>query len=203
MKKVLTEEQTKYYAKRITHFLKGVRNRHQYSAQNIADILEMSLSNYRKLEIEGYPEDSKFMNAIETLCAFGSLDKMTLHEFSYYLDNPNKFLYSEIKNNINQKERNLFGWEKILLEHFHALDLDTRTEYMQLFMSLKNDTSHLERVIKISILLHDFIIEKISNENLKIFDALLEYIFTKSKKKNQNRIDSAIKLLSKFFKSKD
>ncbi|KAB8033634.1 hypothetical protein [Fluviispira multicolorata] len=201
MKKVLSEDQTKYYAKRITHFLKGFRNRSQYSIQNIADILEMSLSNYRKLEIEGYPEDSKFMNAVETLCAFGSLDNMSLHEFAYYLDNPNKFLFSEIKNNLSSNERNLFGWEKILLEHFHTLDLDTRTEYMQVFMSHKKDSSDLERIIKISLLIHDVIIEKIGKNNLKLFDSLLEYVFTKSKNKSQHRIDSAIELLSKFFKS--
>ncbi|BBH54155.1 hypothetical protein [Fluviispira sanaruensis] len=200
MKKVLNDEQTKYYAKRITHFLKGFRNRSQYTTQNIADILEMSLSNYRKLEIEGYPEDCKFINAIETLCAFGSLDNMTLHEFAYYLDNPNKFLYTEIKNNLSPNVRNLYGWEKILLENLHALDLDTRTEYMQEFMSDKNDSSHFVRIVKISLLLHSIIIEKVGKDNLKLFDALLEFVFTKSKNKNQHRIESAIKLLSKFFK---
>ncbi|KAB8030857.1 hypothetical protein [Fluviispira multicolorata] len=141
----------------------------------------MSESNYRKLEIDGYPEESKFMSAIKTLYALGRLENMSLHEFSYYLENPNTLSFSEIKINKTEYDRALFGWEKLLLENFHNIDIDTRTEYMAIFL-LKNDkNNNLERIIKISILINEFFIKKMGMDNLKIFVAIIDYVTAKNK----------------------
>ncbi|WP_186646421.1 hypothetical protein [Fluviispira vulneris] len=194
MKKILTDEQKNYYAKRITHYLKGFRSRSQFSPQDTANSLGMSESNYRKLEIDGYPEESKFMSAIETLYAFGSLEDMSLYDFAYYLENPNTRTFSEIKSGTTSQERALFGWEKYLIEKFHNIDIDTRTEYMDIFITQKESNVNLERIIKFSILINEYPFKKMSSENIKIFDALLEYFFSKNNNSKFN-LENARKIL--------
>lgn len=187
----LTEGQVAYYSKRLIHYLKGTRRRNGYSQEEVAHLLRLSLSHYRKMETEGYVNDGKTISAIDTLIELGELSGMNLHQFALYLDNPKDLTFDEFIKVKDEAKRELGGFEKKLIALFDLIDDDTRLEFSDIYLSNESDNSKLLRMVKISIFLHELFFKKFSDNQSKLFDAIFEIVYTEFLGKVQARVTRA------------
>jgi len=157
-KSYLTEEQKNHYQKRISHFLKGHRMRHNLTGEELAKIMGLSIATFRALE--GKKPVGRMINSIEFLASLYSHENMSLSEFCIYLD---KTTQGSLSDDL-KLERKLFPWEKYILDAFEVVSMLYRREFIHICAQLP-----IEKYIKTILKLH-----RLDDEEYNKIDGLLD-----------------------------
>ena len=115
--KSYTEAKAKKIQKRFAHFLRGHRKRMGLTQKQFSNKLGYTELHYRKLESES--PDNTVVKAFDTISFFAKLQNMTSVDFASY-----------IEQNPIETRKELFPWEKTLLNAFTCLDVEARMSFV-------------------------------------------------------------------------
>lgn len=115
--KLFTEAKAKKIQKRIAHYLRGHRKRLGITQKDFAQQLGYTELHYRKLESES--PDNTIVKSLDTISFFGKLQNMTPVDFTSYIEQ------SPV-----ETRKELFPWEKSLLEAFTCLSVESRMDFV-------------------------------------------------------------------------
>ena len=144
----LTEKEKTLYQRRLSHYLKDYRYRHELKAADVAETMGYAVPKYSDLESEVRPH-GRFINSLDFLAAIASLNEMSIADFLAYLE-------PRSKPQAKEEQKQLYTWEKDLLEFMGAIAIGTRKEFVQKCKEcLANGQEKIEAIIRVANLLAD------------------------------------------------
>lgn len=131
----------------LRQFLKSYRNHEGLSAQEAASKLGIEIAAYRTLE--GKKPANRALTAILYLKKLASLNKASLTSFASFLERNDR-----TESGSNQLKRELWLWEKKLLEKFDFVGIPLREKFLKKLDSLEdkdltNSLSCLAKIISL------------------------------------------------------
>ena len=116
----------------LRQFLKDYRNINDLSAEQAAEKLDVEIATYRILE--GKKPANRVISVLEYLEKIAALNKMSLSTFVSFLERTQRTESGEGK-----MKRDLFDWEKELLDKFDFVGIPLRNRFMKGFLGKSKD----------------------------------------------------------------
>ena len=157
----ISEKKLIGYQRQLSNFLKTYRAKNQLLAKDVADRLGYTPSRYGQLESETTPQ-KRFVSSLEFLNSIGSLMGKTIPEFLIFLEGDQNRL-----NKHGNLSRELFRWEKVVLEVFASVNRDLLDDFVSTASASKQ--GKLEKLMMLSI-----VASRLDNKVLDKFISLVK-----------------------------
>ena len=131
VKKLMEAKNQEKVQNQLSLFLKRYRRRNSLTAQEAARTLDMEIASYRKLE--GKRLSNRVISSFSYLEKIASLNDMSLSAFVTYLERNGR-----TESGTNEMKRELWIWEKKLLEKFDFVGIPLRERFLKGLDKLKD-----------------------------------------------------------------